>query len=301
MRTAAGSQAPEWTIHKLLRWSTSYFASHEIDSPRAAAEILLAESLGLERIDLYLRHDQPLIAEELQRYKVLIKRRLQREPVAYIVGRKEFWSMALDVCPAVLIPRPETECLVEKVLERLVPAQGGERRRVLELGTGSGAAILAVASERPAHDFYATDRSAQALSVAVGNARRHALDATVRFVCADWFSAFNAARCQFDVVFSNPPYIPRGDIPRLQPEIHRWEPLAALDGGTDGLDSIRVLIEAASGFLRPGGWLLLEIGDTQAEAVRAIARGMGGYADITVSNDYGGRPRVAGMRRPVGK
>ena len=289
------SPAPEWTIHKLLRWSNDYFTSHDIDSPRATAEILLAHALNLERIDLYLRHDQPLIQEELQRYKSLIMRRVRREPVAYIVGYKEFWSMTLEVCAAVLIPRPETECLVEAARDHL-PSGGDSRLQVLELGTGSGAVSLALVSERPGHGYTATDRSGEALSIARRNAEKHGLAGAVRFVCGDWFGPFEASRPRFDMIVSNPPYIASGDIQRLQPEICRFEPLDALDGGQDGLQSIRDIISAAPAFLKSGGRLLLEIGEDQEAAVLSIARGLECYAETAVDRDYAGRPRVARMR-----
>lgn len=297
MQTSPEGRDPEWTIQKLLRWTSSYFASHDIESPRMAAEILLADSLKLERIDLYLRYDQPLVQDELRHYKTLIQRRLRREPVAYITGRREFWSMTLEVSPAVLIPRPETECLVERALQRLPACADTGPQRVLELGTGSGAVILAVASERPGHGFVASDRSLAALSLAARNARRHGLRDTVHFVCGDWFAPFNAASLQFDVILANPPYIPSAEIRRLEPEIHRYEPLTALDGGPDGLKSIRTLVEAAPVFLKPGGHLLIEIGDRQGEAAARIARNTGAYGEIDVDVDYSGRPRVAGMRR----
>jgi release factor glutamine methyltransferase len=297
MQTSPESREPEWTIQKLLRWTSSYFASHDIESPRAAAEILLADSLKLERIDLYLRHDQPLVQDELRRYKALIKRRLQREPVAYIVGHREFWSMTLEVSPAVLIPRPETECLVERALQRLPSCAETGPLRVLELGTGSGAVILAVASERPGHHYFASDRSLAALSVAARNARRHGLRDAVCFVCGDWVAPFGAAVPRFDIILVNPPYIPSGEIRQLEPEIHRYEPPAALDGGSDGLRSIRTVIESAPAFLKTGGHLLIEIGDSQGEVTARIARSTGAYDEIGVDVDYSDRPRVARMRR----
>ncbi|MCK4985699.1 MAG: peptide chain release factor N(5)-glutamine methyltransferase, partial [Desulfobacterales bacterium] len=149
----------EWTIIKLVQWATTYFDTHDIDSPRATAEILLSHVLNTRRIDLYLRYDQPLTPDELERFKALIKRRMNREPVAYILGCKEFWSMGLHITRDVLIPRPETECLVEKSLEMLAVDANMKSKLILELGTGCGAVILALASENPRHSYWATDIS----------------------------------------------------------------------------------------------------------------------------------------------
>ncbi|GBC59294.1 protein-(glutamine-N5) methyltransferase, releas e factor-specific [Desulfonema ishimotonii] len=289
-------EAP-WTILKLLRWTTSYFKSHDIDNPRASAELLLAHALKLERIDLYVRYDQPLSGGELSRFKALIKRRGKREPIAYITGEKEFWSMPLKVSPAVLIPRPETECLVEAALAVLPDDSDGDRKkRVLELGTGSGAIILSLASERPGHRYFASDRSLSALAVARENAVRHGAEA-IRFFCGDWFEALKGGGPPFDLILSNPPYIEAAEIPRLQPEIHRYEPVAALDGGTDGLDALRHIICHAPACLADGGTLILEIGYDQGDAVQSIARGCGAYYQVAVRKDYSGHDRVVLLRR----
>ncbi len=161
MQNPPGPREAEWTILSLIKWATGYFTSHGIDSPRATAEILLATLLNLKRIDLYLRYDQPLLKSELSEFKSLIKRRINREPVAYIIGKKEFWSLDLEVNPNVLIPRPDTETLVEAALNCLGPADSppDPAGQVLELGTGSGAIVLALASERPAYRYIATDIS----------------------------------------------------------------------------------------------------------------------------------------------
>ena len=156
----------QWTILSLIQWTTSYFKSHHIENPRADAEILLAHALNLERIDLYLRYDQPLNHGELSRFKILIKRRIQREPIAYITGTKEFWSLDFHVTTDVLIPRPETECLVEKAL---VGLSGENRLNILELGTGSGAITIALASEKPNHHYMASDQSMYAARLAMEN------------------------------------------------------------------------------------------------------------------------------------
>ena len=169
MHKPAKPGRPEWTLIKLIQWATGYFDSHHIDSPRATAEILLAHVIHAKRIDLYLRFDQPLNSDELYRFKALIKRRTNREPVAYIVGHKEFWSMDLEVNRNVLIPRPETECLVERALESLAAGPNPGRKSILELGTGCGAVVLALASENSRHSYVGTDISSDAVRVARRN------------------------------------------------------------------------------------------------------------------------------------
>jgi release factor glutamine methyltransferase len=283
---------PEWTIIKLLQWTTSYFKSNGIDSPRATAEILLAHTLGLKRIDLYLRHDQPLNRNELDLFKSLIKRRTNREPVAYITGGKEFWSMELAVSKDVLIPRPETECLVEEALSVLAKKDDRNQKKILEIGTGSGAVILAVASQKPGHMYFASDISVNAACIALKNAKRLGFEDKTSFFCGDWFLPLRQKDNFFDIIISNPPYIRKGDIGNLQPEINRFEPREALDGGEDGLDKIRHIIEHAHRFLTNEGSLLLEIGHDQKDAVDSIIKETGNYKRVYFRKDYSGFDRV---------
>lgn len=283
----------EWTIIKLLQWTTTYFESQGIESPRMDAELLLAHALGVERIDLYLRHDQPLNRDELDRFRYLVKRRQAREPVAYILGAKAFWTLDLAVGPEVLIPRPETECLIEAVLGFLKDRSSHEAGRFLDLGTGSGAIALALAQSCPQARVVAVDRSRRALAVADRNRRGHHLQKRVHLVAGNWLDAFGADRARFDVVVSNPPYIPSDQIGGLQPEISRYEPRAALDGGPDGLDCLRLLVARSAAYLVPGGALFLEIGHDQYPAVRDMARAPGHYENIYCRPDYSGRDRVA--------
>lgn len=295
------SSDPEWTITKLLEWTTSYFKSHDIDSPRTTAEILLAHILNLRRLDLYLRYDQPLSSNELTQFKALIKRRVKREPVAYIVGVKEFWSMDFAVTRDVLIPRPETECLVEAALSLLSEdsKQGSEfePQRILELGTGAGAIVLALASQRKRHLFFASDRSAKALALARENAGRHGLDGDVCFFCGDWLAPLSNSKYRFDVIISNPPYIQTQAVRRLQPEIFEYEPLAALDGGKDGIDCLRIIIEGAYHFLSTHGSLLLEIGHDQKTEVAEIIAKCEHYENVLFKKDYSGYDRVVQMQK----
>lgn len=288
---------PDWTIIKILQWTTSYFRSNGIDSSRSTAEILLAHTLGLKRIDLYLRYDQPLVRSELDCFRALIKRRINREPVAYIIGLKEFWNMELSVAIEVLIPRPETECLVEEALSVLSKDSFYSPKRVLEVGTGSGAIILALASEKPEHNYFASDISIRAIFVALKNAEKHGLDKKICFFCGNWFFPLKEKDRLFDMVLSNPPYIRNNDIKSLQPEISRFEPLAALDGGEDGLCQIRNIIGSVHRFLNSGGYLIIEIGHDQKEAVYKIAEETGCYQDMHFRKDYSGFDRIICMQK----
>lgn len=286
-----------WTILKLLRWTTSYFESQKIEGSRASAEILLSNALNLNRIDLYLRHDQPLSLQELARFKLLIKRRAKREPVAYIVGQKEFWSMDLTVTTDVLIPRPETECLVEQALMRMPGKSSGEAWKILEMGTGSGAIVLALASQMRQNRYFASDLSPTALKVAKSNAESHHLSDRICFFSGNWFDPLKKSVHQFDMIISNPPYVQTPVIEKLAPEISSYEPRIALDGGKDGLNSLRFIIDQAPDFLKPGGFLILEIGYDQRMQIETIASNKGGYKPARVIKDYGGCDRVVVLQK----
>ena len=297
MQKPAEAKEPHWRILKLIRWTTSYFNTHRVESPRASAEILLAHTLGLARIDLYLRYDQPLVEEELKRFKQMIKKRIAGEPVAYIVGIKEFWSLELEVSPDVLIPRPETECVVEAVQRFLTQAPNRSGRRILDLGTGSGAIIIALASVFPDNRYFALDRGYRISALARQNARRNDLKDRIHFFVADWFEALKSDRSGFDIIISNPPYIQSDAIRHLQPEISKYEPGTALDGGPDGLDCLRHIIRRAHHFLAAEGRLFLEIGSDQKAAVGQIIDAVGGYTDVIFSEDYSGLDRVVQMEK----
>ncbi len=278
-----------WTIIKTLRWTTAYFQSHGIDQPRTDAEVLLAHALHLKRIELYTHYDKPLRDQELKTFKSLIQRRILHEPVAYITGGKEFWSLALIVTPDVLIPRPETECLVEAALD-IIPE--GISLDILDLGTGSGAIILALAHERPGHRFSAEDRSDDALTVARKNAQRYGLEKAITFLQGDWFEGVQNLRKRFDIIVSNPPYIPTQQIEPLSPEISQHEPRYALDGGKDGLDAIRFILRTAPNYLTSNGKLFLEIGYDQCPEVADMVEELGCYKDFVCRKDYSGNNRV---------
>jgi release factor glutamine methyltransferase len=301
MRNQPRSTDSEWTIIKLLKWTTSYFESRDIDGPRIEAEILLAHALQLQRIDLYLQYDQPLSTNELSRFKDFIRRRINREPVAYIVGSKEFWSMDFMVTKDVLIPRPETEFLVETALN-LLPQDSASNptltpKRILELGTGSGAVVLALASMRPYPLFFASDRIISAVDLAKQNAKHHGINSRVSFICADWFEPFKDKKPAFDMIVSNPPYVPSRVIEKLQPEIVKYEPISAIDGGEDGLSCLRYIINNAHFYLQRKGHLLLEIGYDQKNDVQKIVDQCAKYEKVVYTKDYSGYDRVIQMRK----
>lgn len=297
MHNQQRDRSTDWSILKLLQWTTDYFRTRDIESPRASAEILLAYALKLKRIDLYLRWDQPLSSHELEQFKTLIKRRIQREPVAYILGLKEFWSKEFRLTRDVLIPRPETERLVEAALALLPAESTAAPKRILDLGTGSGAIILALASQQPRHLFFASDCSIKALEVARQNANCHKLTGIIHFFVGDWFRPIHHEIPLFDMIISNPPYIPSGDFVGLQPEIYQYEPRIALDGGSDGLGSLKEIISSAHRYLNRHGQLLLEIGHDQKDAVQMTIDKCGQYNHIYFSKDYSGLDRVVQMKK----
>ncbi|WP_413624137.1 peptide chain release factor N(5)-glutamine methyltransferase [Luteibacter sp. Lutesp34] len=253
---------------------------------RLEAELLLAHALGVDRAWFFAHAEDHFDEERIAGVEALLARRAKGEPVAYILGRRDFWSLSLEVTPATLIPRPETELLVEQALARL--PEGG---RVLDLGTGSGAIALAIASERPDAEVTAVDASAAALAVARRNARRLGLD-RVFMTGSDWYSALGDRR--FDVIVSNPPYVEAGDPHLVQGDL-RFEPSSALASGPDGLDDIRRIAHGARGSLTDGGWLLVEHGWNQAAAVRGIFISEG-LVDAFTVQDLEARDRVTGAR-----
>lgn len=285
---AEGEEA--WTVLRVLRWTAGYFRERGLDSPRLDAELLLADTLGVDRVGLYLRYDQPLTDEELAAYRRRVARRVKNEPVAYILGKAEFWSLSLKVAPAVLIPRPDTEVLVEEALVR-----GGERARVLDVGTGSGAIVLALASERPDWSFAALDLSQEALQIAQENARRHEMDGRISFVHGD---LAHLPEGPFDLIVANPPYVPRGELAGLMADVRDYEPVQALDGGEDGLDAYRALAAQAISRLAPGGCLLVEIGARQQNDVGRLFE-EAGLVDVATRTDYAGIERVVSGRAPL--
>lgn len=257
------------------------------DSPRLDAELLLSQVSGLSRAQLFARLDDVLQPEDVERFEALVARRLRGEPVAYLTGEKGFWTLNLQVTPAVLVPRPETELLVEWGLELLA---GRSSPRIADLGTGSGALALSLASERPDAQVEATEASPAALTVAKANAHTLRLE-RVRFHEGHWFEPLQ--REAYDLVVSNPPYIAHDD-PHLAALAR--EPLSALTDGGDGLNALREIVTTAPDYLVPGGWLLVEHGYDQGAAVRALFE-QAQLIDVGTRRDYGGRERATAGRR----
>ena len=286
---------PLWTIMEALNWTTDYFKQHGIATPRLDAEVLLAHVLGVERIALYTHFDQPLSLEERGRYRAVIKRRVEGEPVSYIRNRKEFWSRALFVDPRVLIPRPETETVVEVVKARLAEAPRAGTPAVADVGCGSGAIALALSSFINGR-FFLVDVDMGALAVAKQNCETYAADGPYFLVRGDLLSAFRPAPL-FDLVVSNPPYVPREDLDALPEGIKKFEPVRALDGGEKGLEIVRALVARVSEYLKQGGLFATEIAPDQVEAVTELARETGDFEDIQVTQDLAGHPRVVSAWR----
>ncbi len=282
-----------WTIQALLQWTARFFESKGIESARLDAELLLAHALGWKRIDLYACYDCVPSGEALGRFRELVRERGRRVPAKYLTGTTEFFSIPLAVAPGVLIPRPETELLVERALAILAKDAAA---LVADLGTGSGAIAIAVAAHRPLARVVATDVSPEALAVARANAERHGLAGAIEFRQGDWFAAL-APGTRFDAVLSNPPYVATGDLERAMPEVRDHEPRLALDGGADGLAALRAVVAGAAGWLKPGGWLVVEIGAGQDAAVKQLAAETGSYEAAVVTPDYQGIPRIASMKK----
>ncbi len=282
--------AQTWTIRDVLDWATKDFEGRGIESARLDAELLVAEALGIERIGLYLDLNRPLLEGERDAIRPLIARRREREPVAYILGRRDFYGRRFSVTQDVLIPRPDTETLVECALGRI--ADEGVVR-VLDVGTGSGAIAITLAAERPNTEVTATDISEGALRVAEDNAMRLGVADRIRFERADLMGDNGP----YDVIVSNPPYIKTGDLDDLEPEVRIHEPTAALEGGVDGLDVVRALLARAATATEEGADLVIEVGAGQASDVEALARDSSAWSHEATHVDLNRVERVVHLRR----
>ena len=251
------------TVADAFRWAIHTLAPVGIASPRTEAEWLLTDLLCISRADLYFNRQRRLTPAQHRHFQDAVRRRTKRIPLQQILGKAEFFSLSFKVTPRVLIPRPETEVLVESLIERLKDLPSP---RILDLGTGSGAIGVALAHTLPACEVVASDLSTEALRMARENARLNRVDRSLAFVQGDLLSPFRP-RPAFHAIASNPPYIPSGDLPTLQPEVRKFEPRAALDGGPDGLRVSRTIVSQAAPYLHPGGWLALEVGNDQAARV----------------------------------
>jgi release factor glutamine methyltransferase len=294
---SASPSAPSeaWTLGRLLSWTTRFFTEKAAETPRLDAEVLLAHVLGCKRIDLYVRFEEPASDQARDRYRNLVRQRAEGCPVAYLVGKKEFFSLEFAVTPAVLVPRPETEILVTECLER---ARGFDRPRILDVGTGSGAVAIALASQLPAAAVTAVDISADALAVARSNAAKHGLADRIRLVQSDLLAALPRDE-QFDFILSNPPYVAEAEWSKLHPGVRDYEPRVALIGGAGGYEIIERLIDQARPHLRLAGCMLIEIGAAQEEPVRQIAARLGCCVHPTL-RDHANRPRVIHLTLPEG-
>lgn len=277
-----------WTIGSILQWTTQYFRDKGVDNPRLDADVLLSFLLGKDRLYLYVHFDQPLLPDELAAFREMVRQRAARIPVAYIIGRKEFMGLSFQVSPAVLIPRPETEVLVEAALARMSPAAGG---RVLDVGTGSGAILVGVLSRLPQWQGVGCDISPAALEVAAANAKRLLPAGQAHFLQADLFPTEPDL---FDAILSNPPYITEDEMKRLPPEVLK-EPELALCGGPDGLDFYRRLLAEGHNRLKPDGFLALEAGAGQIAHIIRLAEQHGWRQEQTLA-DYAGIDRVLVLR-----
>lgn len=278
------SEPPKLSVGQALQQATRFLSEHGIDSPRLTAEVLLCRALQKERVYLYAHPEAPLPELAWIHFGRWLHERTQGKPLQYITKEQEFYGRPFAVGPGVLIPRPETELIVELGLRN-------EPTTVLDIGTGSGILAITLALEWDIETF-ATDLSAEALRIAKANAKE--LGARVHFVQADLAAAF--ADHSFGAIVTNPPYVPAGDEPTLQREVREWEPASALYSGADGLDHYRRLEPLCRRLLRPGGWLLGEFGHGQADALKSL---FNGWEEVVIHNDLAQIPRVLAARRPV--
>ncbi|MBL8785746.1 MAG: peptide chain release factor N(5)-glutamine methyltransferase [Deltaproteobacteria bacterium] len=289
---AAEVARPKHTVLDLLDKTTQLFRKNKIDSPRLEAEMLLAHILGVPRIQLYVRFDQPVSPAEVDAYRALVQRRGRFEPVHYILGHREFWSLDLAVEKGVLIPRPDTECLVEEAVALAPKVLRADAPLLLaDLGTGSGAVAIALATELEHARIFAGDLAEIPIRVAGANAKKHGVQDRVSLVHGQGLLPLvQAAGSTFDLIVSNPPYITEAEFPELELHIRGWEPREALVAGPDGLDVYRAIAAELTQALRVGGALALEIGDKQSASVSALFAPR--FDAIKVRNDYAGLPRV---------
>jgi release factor glutamine methyltransferase len=283
-------QPPDrWTVQAVLDWTTGHLTRNGSSTPRLDTEILLAQARDCRRIELYTHYDTELTAEQRQVMRDLVKRRAAAEPVAYLVGFREFFGLNFQVTPQTLIPRPDTETLVVEALDlaRNLP----HPPQVLDLGTGSGCIVVALATQQPSAQLVAVDICNGALEVARRNATVHDVAGRIDFRVGDLFEPLESGR-RFDMIVSNPPYVTHAELDELPADVRDHEPLQALDGGDDGLDIVRRIIDAAPNHLAADGTLLCEISPEQAQCVCQLVADNQSYLEPRIANDLAGRPRV---------
>ena len=290
------SVAGPQTIRRALAAGVELLSAAGIESGRLDAEVLLRHALRIDRTELYLRLDDPVCIEQRRALHLFLQRRMRHEPIAYITARQEFWSLDFRITPDVLIPRPETERLVETALETASEFPADLPLRILDIGTGSGVLAISLAKELPQAQVFASDISSAAVALARANAARHGLAERISFVVGDLFEGIHTDRL-FTVILANPPYVRSRQLPALPRAVKDWEPHLALDGGTDGLDFYRRIASHAYSYLMPGGVLLLEIGFDMATDVLNLFSGQPNYERARIIRDYAGRDRVIAVRR----
>jgi release factor glutamine methyltransferase len=292
-RTDQGGRSETWTIGRLLSWTSDYFVRHQVIDARLSSEVLLAHAAACRRIDLYARFDAVLEAERVDRFRGWVRRASEHEPIAYLVGEKEFFSLSFKVTPDVLIPRAETETLVECVLDHCAKA-GLSRPRLLDLGTGSGCLAIAALTHLPEATATASDVSAAALEVARFNADRHGVTDRLTLVEADRLALPNEAvpAGGFDVLMCNPPYIPASAMSKLDTAVRDYEPASALTDGQDGLSFYRIIAADGAALLAADGMIFVEVGDGTAKAVIEVMTGAGALEHRQTRKD-----RVVGQER----
>jgi release factor glutamine methyltransferase len=291
--TSPGGPDGARTVLDVVRLSTTYLSEHGSDSARLDSELLVAHALGIERLGVYLQYDRPLADHDLDTIRTMLRRRGRGEPIAHLTGRREFYGRSFRVTPAVLIPRPETETLVERAL-KVAREQGGELR-IADLGTGSGCLACTLAAELPGATVIASDLSAAALAVAAENAEALGVAGRVLFVEGSWTEGLVA---DLDLVVSNPPYVTSAEMEELPRDV-AFEPRLALDGGADGLDAYRDLLPAVAERAPGVCWVGLEVDSRRADAVAELSRGIWPAAAIVIVDDLSHRPRVVEIRGEV--
>ncbi len=285
----------EWTIQRLLTWVTEYLTQKGVDAPRLSAELLLSHVLGLKRIELYTQYNKVVAQEQRDRLRDLVKRSGEHEPVAYLVGRTEFYSIEFEVTPDCLIPRPETELLVQRSIEFLRKRTGPQQ--ICDLCTGCGVIAVAIAKNVPDAKVTATDISEPALAVAAKNIEKHKLADRVELRHGDLFEPLVPQLDLFDLIACNPPYVSAPEYEALDRNVKDYEPRIALYAGQDGLDVYRRIVEKVGQFLKPDGVLLLEIGYQQGSAVRELLEQTGIFTQIRIDKDLQGHDRVVAAVR----
>jgi release factor glutamine methyltransferase len=300
-----------WTIQKLLNWITEYFTEKGIGPPRLSAELVLSHILQMKRIELYTQFNKPVTTHQLDQLHKLVKRAGQNEPIAYLIGKTEFYSLEFNITPDCMIPRPETELLVERAIEFLrtrpvgnlmagnrgVP--NGDGALVCDLCTGSGCIAVAIAKNFPDARIIATDISDAALKVAATNIKKHRLENRVTLLTGDLFDPLvpQIDTEKFDLIVCNPPYVSASEFETLDKNVKDYEPKLSLFAGTDGLDIHRRIIENAGSFLKPDAALMLEIGPTQGQAIRNLLEQKGAFGEIKIEKDFNNNDRIALSRK----